>query len=332
MGFRNAAEQIFLAGVESVLPDKLIRKQVMIKGATLFLSSLQFSLDTIQRIFVIGAGKASALMAKEIENILGDRITEGHVVVKYGHACELNTITVTEAGHPVPDQHGYLGTQKILELVTQAKENDLIICLLSGGGSSLLVDFPEGCTLHDIILTNDLLLKSGATIQEINTVRKHLSKVKGGQLAKAAQPAFLVSLILSDVIGDPLDAIASGPTAPDSTTFEEAIGILTKYALLSRIPKALVNHVRNGASGLLPETPKPGDSVFNNTTNIIIGSNKMALEAASQQAKALGLHPSIISSSLEGDTIEIAEQLIDTALQFQKKWCYRKTVLPSFWR
>src|SRR5258708_893163 len=209
MDFRTAAEQIFLAGIESVLPDRLICKHVMIKDPTLFISSvdnfklrsdarltgragnahaspdsyrdpfgsaslmgissLQFPLNAIPRIFVIGAGKASALMAKEIENILGDRITEGHVVVKYGYACQLKFITVSEAGHPVPDNNGYLATQKILAIAKKASANDLIICLLSGGGSSLLADVPEGGTLHDLILTNDLLLKSGADIKEINT-------------------------------------------------------------------------------------------------------------------------------------------------------------------
>src|SRR5258706_6664153 len=215
MNFKIAAEQIFLAGVESVLPDKLIRKQVFIQDSTLFISSLQFRWDNINRIFVIGAGKASAMMAKEIENILGNRITEGHVVVKYGHACELKYINVSEAGHPVPDRNGILATQKILEIAKKVNENDLIISLISGGGSALLADFPDDGTLNEIIITNDLLLKSGADIKEINTVRKHLSKVKGGHLAKAAHFGHLVCLILSDVIGDPLDSIASGPTVPD---------------------------------------------------------------------------------------------------------------------
>jgi glycerate-2-kinase len=200
MDYKTIAEQIFLAGVESVLPDKLIRSQVKIEGSMLFISSFQFSLDRINQIFVVGAGKASAMMAKEIENILGDQITNGHVVVKYGHAVELKYIRLTEASHPIPDNNGYLASQKILEIVTLAEENNLVICLLSGGGSALLADFPKRCTLNDMIIVNDLLIKSGADIGEINTVRKHLSKIKGGQIAKAAHPAPLVSLILSDVM------------------------------------------------------------------------------------------------------------------------------------
>jgi len=317
MDYKIIAEQIFLAGVESVLPNKLIRNQVKIEDSTLSISSLQFSLDRINQVFVVGAGKASTMMAKEIENILGDRITDGHVVVKYGHAAELKYITVTEAGHPVPDNNGYLATQKILEIVAQAEEKDLVICLFSGGGSALLADFPEGCTLNDIIITNDLLLKSGANIKETNAVRKHLSKVKGGQLAKTAHPATLVSLILSDVIGDPLDVIASGPTVPDTSTFDDAMNVIKKYNLLSKIPHELLHHLQNGVNKLNAETPKPGDLIFKNTKNLIIGSNKIALDAASQKAKTVGLHPIIITSTLEGDTIKVAEQLVNAALKFK---------------
>lgn len=324
MDHRIIAEQIFLAAVESVLPDKLIRNQVTVEGSMLIISSIQFSLDRIDRIFVVGAGKASAMMAKEIENILGNRIADGHVVVKYGHAVKLKYVTVTEAGHPVPDNNGCIATQKILETVTKAKENDLVICLLSGGGSALLSDFPEGCTLNDMIIVNDLLLKSGANIRETNTVRKHLSKVKGGQLAKAAYPAALLSLILSDVIGDPLDVIASGPTVPDTSTFDDVIHILKKYNLLSKIPQQVINYLQNGVIKLNAETPKPGDIIFNNTKNLIIGNNKIALNAACQKAKEVGLNPIIVTSALEGDAIKVAEQLVNTALKFQKNDTIKK--------
>src|SRR5579859_4120594 len=294
MDFRIAAEKIFLTGVESVLPDKLIRQQVFIRSSSLCVSSRKIQLNLINRVFVIGAGKASAVMAREIENILGNRITGGHVVVKYGHTCALKYVNVYEAGHPVPDHNGYLAAQKILETAALAGADDLIICLISGGGSALLADFPEGGTLDDIIVTSNMLLKSGADIGEINAVRKHLSKVKGGQLAKAAYPALLVSLILSDVIGDPLDVIASGPTVPDPTTFEDAIAVLKKYDLVSSIPVPLADHLKKGAAGFIPETPKPGDPVFNHANNIILGSNKLALDAARKKAVSLGLHPMLV--------------------------------------
>jgi glycerate 2-kinase len=324
MDFKKVAEQIFLAGIESVLPDQLIHKQIFIKDFVLFISSYQFPLNSINRIFAIGAGKASALMSKEIESILGDHITDGHAVTKYGHTCELKYITLSEAGHPIPDNNGYLATKKILKIAEHAEERDLIICLLSGGGSALLTDFPEGATLNDIIITNDLLTKSGADIKEINTVRKHLSNVKGGQLAKAAYPAHLVSLILSDVVGDSLDVIASGPTVPDPTTFVDAISVLKKYGLFSKVPTQVLDHLQKGVNQLYLETPKPGDSFFNNTKNLIVGNNKIALEASSQKAKTMGLNPIIITSTLQGDTIKIAEQLIDTALKFQSDNAIKK--------
>jgi hydroxypyruvate reductase/glycerate 2-kinase len=267
---------------------------------------------------VIGAGKASASMAKEVENILGNRITSGHIVVKYGHGCELKYIDVSEAGHPVPDENGYRATQKILEIADQAMANDLIICLISGGGSALLADFPEGSSINDLIVTNQLLLKSGADIKEINTIRKHLSKVKGGQLARVASPAKVISLILSDVIGDSPDTIASGPTVPDTTTFEDASVILVKFNLIEEMPEFFVKHLEKGTRGMIPETPKPVDLVFNNTENIIIGSNTIALEACRKKAIGLGLNSFIITSQLEGNTVEVAESLVKTAVTFQK--------------
>ncbi len=324
MNLKNIAEQIFRAGVESVLPDKLIRNQVYIKDSILCIASFHFSLNDIQRIFVIGAGKASALMAKEIESILDDRITAGHVVVKYGHACQLKNIEVTEAGHPVPDNNGFLATKKILEIARQANEHDLIICLLSGGGSALLVDFPEGSSLNDIIALNDLLLKSGATIKEINAVRKHLSNVKGGQLARVAFPAKVISLILSDVIGDPLDVIASGPTVPDTSTYKDAISVLEKYNLHTQIPQSIISHLKKGVSGIYLETPKDDDAVFKNTHNLLIGSNKIALEAARQKALNLGLHPILITAELQGDASKVAEDIVSAALKYQKDSLVKK--------
>ncbi len=318
MDSKIIAERIFVAGVQSVLPGKMISDRVHIQDSLLFISEIQIPLDDLNCIYIIGAGKASAIMAQEIENILGGRITEGHVIVKYGHGCDLKYIKVTEAGHPLPDENGYLAAKKILEIVRKAGSKDLIICLVSGGGSSLLADFPEGSNINDIIIINDLLLKCGADIKEMNTVRKHLSQIKGGQLAKAAHPAILVSLILSDVIGDSLDTIASGPTVPDTTTFEDALSVIEKYDLLTEIPDSLLNYLENGIEGIHPETPKPDDPVFSKINNLIIGSNKIALDAALQKAKEFGLNSFIITSELKGDTIRMAEQIVETAIQFQK--------------
>ena len=219
MNYRLIAEQVFLAGVNRVTPEQLITKLMTLKNEKLLVGNLCFPLKEINKIYVIGAGKAGALMAAEVEKILGDRVIEGHIVVKYDYSCRLKYIRVTEAGHPVPDSNGFEATRAILNIAAKAGSNDLVICLLSGGGSSLLADFPEGSSPEEMILVNNLLINSGASINEINTVRKHLSLVKGGQLARAVFPGTLLSLVLSDVIGDPLDVIASGPTTPDPTTF-----------------------------------------------------------------------------------------------------------------
>ena len=283
MNNRTVAEQIFLAGVERVLPDRLISKTMYLQDNSLFINDFSFNLDPVKNIYVIGAGKASALMGAEVERILGERITDGHIVVKYGHSCTLKKIKVTEAGHPVPDSNGFRATRSILEIAAKADSNDMVICLLSGGGSALLADFPEGSTPEEMMTMNNLLVKCGASINEINTVRKHLSYVKGGQLAKAVYPGTLVSLILSDVTGDPLDVIASGPTVPDPSTFKQALEVLSKYNLTGNSPGGIMHYLSEGAWENRPETPKPSDPVFDKTFNILIGNNKMALEAQSEK-------------------------------------------------
>ena len=330
MEIRTIAEQIFLSGVEGVLPDKLIRTQVKVIDNTLYISNLQFSLVDFNHIYVIGAGKASALMAKEIESILGANISKGHIVVKYGSACQLKVIKITEAAHPTPDLNGVFATNEILKIANQAGENDLVICLISGGGSSLLADFPENSTLDDLIATNLLLLKSGADIKEMNTVRKHLSKVKGGQLAKAIYPAKLVSLILSDVIGDPIDVIASGPTSPDLSTFEDAMIVLEKYKLSEELPISMINYLKKGILNLVPETPKVGDPIFLDARNLIIGSNRIALEAAKNKAVELGFNTFILTDKLEGDLIKAAEYVIETALRIKNDSQLKKPVCLLF--
>jgi hydroxypyruvate reductase/glycerate 2-kinase len=324
MNSKIIAEKIFLAGVESVSPDKLIRRSVSINGNMLFISDFSISLNLINQIFVIGAGKASGGMAKELESILGNRINGGHIIVKYGHGNKLKYINISEAGHPVPDSNGLDVTKKIRSLLNETRNDDLVICLLSGGGSALLTDLPEGATIEDMVKINNLLLSSGADIKEINTVRKHLSKIKGGQLAKAASPAILVNLILSDVVGDPVDVIASGPTVPDTTTFGDAIAILKKYNLLKKIPTPLKDYLQKGAEGGYPETPKPGDPIFSTTQNFIIGNNKMAMEAAFRKAMEFGLNPLIIDSALEGDTTKTAEDIVAIAIRFQNDVTVKK--------
>jgi glycerate 2-kinase len=306
MNYRETATDIFISGVESVKPDKLIARFVRREGDVLHIDRLNFDLKQIKNIYVLGAGKAGALMAQAVETVLGSRITAGHIVTKYGHGCVLKYMGITEAGHPVPDENGLKGTAEILALAEKASDDDLVICLISGGGSALLTDVPPGCLLADLKALNDAMLKCGADISEINCVRKHLSRVKGGQLASAVYPATLVSLILSDVIGDPLDVIASGPTAPDPTTFAEALAGLNRYDLAKKIPARILQVLQDGREGRTAETPKSGDAVFQKTRNVIIGSNRLALETARQRAEELGLEARVITHTLAGDVTQVA--------------------------
>jgi len=317
MNQRFIAEQIFLAGIGRVLPSSLIDAVMEIRDDNLRIGTLSFSLNTIHNIFVIGAGKASAMMGAEVEKILGDRITDGHIVVKYGHSCKLKYLRVSEAGHPVPDSNGYKATDAILNIAQKAEAGDLVISLLSGGGSALMPDYPEGCSPSEIDTVNDLLINSGACIHEINAVRKHLSKVKGGQLARIVSPATLVSLILSDVVGDPLDVIASGPTAPDPTTFCDALAVLEKFNISHSVPQSILNFLLAGDSGSWQETPKPGDQIFENTFNILVGTNRLALEAAGQKAREFNINPVIIDDRMQGDVNSVAEYIVDTSVNFQ---------------
>ena len=311
MNDRQKAIQIFLSGVESVKPDNLINRFVSINENILQMAEIALDLSVIENIFVVGAGKASAAMAQAIENILGFRITAGHIVTKYEHAVSLQYIEITEAGHPVPDENGIKGTERILSIVNNAGKDDLVICLISGGGSALLADVPEGCTLEDLKLLSSVLLKTGANINEMNCIRKHLSKVKGGQLAKSAFPARVVSLILSDVIGDPLDVIASGPTAPDPTTFADALAIIGKYGLENEVPAQILNVLRAGFDKKRPETLKESDEMFLLTNNLIIGTNLLALKTAREKAESLGYESRIVTNTLQGDVKDVANYILD---------------------
>jgi hydroxypyruvate reductase/glycerate 2-kinase len=317
MNFRFIAEQIFLAGVENVTPEKLISKHLVLIGNSLNIDGYIFDLGSITNIYVIGAGKASAMMAAEVEKILGERISGGHIVVKYGFSTDLKYIRVTEAGHPVPDSKGYKATEDILKIGRLAGINDLVICLISGGGSALMPDCPEGCTPRDMARLNELLVNSGACISEINAVRKHLSNIKGGQLARIVYPATLVNLMLSDVPGDPPDVIASGPTVADSTTFSQAMAVVTKFRLLEKVPPRLIKYLEEGILGLHDETPKPGDIIFEKTINILAGSNKLALEASQIKALDFNINGVIITDQIQGDVLDVAEYIVGFASKFK---------------
>ncbi len=248
-------------------------------------------------------------MAGAAEAILGERLSRGLIITKYGHELPLERVESRSAGHPVPDEAGLRATREIISLLEEANEEDLILCLISGGGSALLIAPAPGLSLGDKQRTTELLLGSGATIHELNALRKHLSSVKGGRLARLAAPATLLSFILSDVVGDALDVIASGPMAPDKSTFSECLEILSRYGLEGRVPPSVLSHLEAGARGEREETPKPGHPVFRRVKNLIIANNTGALKAAAHRARALGYRPLVLTHRLEGESREVARVL-----------------------
>ncbi|MFH0811725.1 MAG: glycerate kinase [Pseudomonadota bacterium] len=273
-----------------------------------------------KRLLVVGFGKAACSMAESLQDYLEDLIETGIVITKYGHCPLMNKfkrITIYEAGHPLPDENGLRATNEMIERLKDSGEDTLITCLISGGGSALLVSPYEGITLDEKKHLTELLLKSGATIDELNTVRKHISRVKGGRLAEIACPAKVISFILSDVIGDHLDVIASGPTSPDKTTYQDAIQVLEKYQLIDFTSPKIFDVLMRGARGLMPETPKEGDPLFERVENIIIGTNRIALAAAKERAETLGLKVDLISSELSGEAREAGKWLAQKAMEIK---------------
>jgi glycerate 2-kinase len=303
---RSSAKSIFRFALKAVDPSQAIRKQVKLTGDDLWIKGYRWSLRGINRVLVIGAGKASAAMAQAIEGILGSRIHEGVVVTKHGYVAPLKRIELVEGGHPLPDLDGIRGTRRISKLISSLDQNDLVICLMSGGGSALLISPGQGISLKDKKELTDQLLRCGANIKEMNAIRKHISQVKGGRLAQLAHPAHVITLILSDVIGSRLDSIASGPTAPDTTNFSDCLNIIQKYELRDRIPRSILDHLKKGAQGKIKETPKPGSPIFKRVKNLIIGSNSLALEAARQKAEELGFNSAILPRPVSGDTTKAA--------------------------
>jgi glycerate 2-kinase len=259
-----------------------------------------------RNIWVIGAGKAGASMARAAERVLGRRIAGGLVNVKDGHIAKLRRIALNECGHPVPDARGVSGAERIAEIASAAGKDDLVLCLISGGGSALLPLPAPPITLEEKQQVTRLLLACGANIHEINTVRKHISLIKGGQLARLAAPATVESLLLSDVIGDNLDVIGSGPTAPDASTFADAAAILEQYCIARRVPAAVRERIERGVRGEIADTPKADDPLFRRVRNTVIGSNRLALDAAARRARALGYRTLVLASEIEGETREIA--------------------------
>jgi len=324
--------EIFYAGLKAVDPCNAVK---------LYTDKIRsiYQKGNFKRLILVGFGKVSFPMAKAVEDALGDLIDAVIVITKYGHTtvrqCDsaianyenkiipfkncrsalLRYCTIFEAGHPVPDENGLRATEEVIALLKDADEDTLVVCLISGGGSALLVSPYEGISFKEKQQITELLLRAGADIYELNTVRKHISKVKGGRLAEIAYPAKVISLILSDVIGDRLDVIASGPTVADRTTFHDALRILGKYDLISKAPEGIVKVLHDGIKCNIPETPKNDSPAFENVENIIIGSNRIALDAAKQRANQLGLQSEIITSELTGEARDAGRWLAKKAIE-----------------
>ncbi len=335
-GRRSDILSILEHALRAVEPQQAVLQHLALAGDRLTVGSRSYDLADVGRILVVGAGKAGAPMAAAVQQALGPRVAAGQVNVKHGHLAAAGNwrlrfgragdgaglqppvaatgpVVLSEAGHPTPDAAGMAGAERIAALLTGLTERDLVIVLLSGGGSALLPLPAAGVSLADYRRLTDLLLSSGADITEINTVRKHCSRLQGGRLAELAAPARVVSLILSDVVGSPLDAIASGPTAPDPTTFADAWAVLARYGLLEHAPGPVVAHLRRGLSAALPDTPKPGDPLFARVHNVIVGDNLSAGRAAAARARDLGYHSLLLSSFVQGEAREVGRALAGLA-------------------
>lgn len=327
---REDAEAIFNAAVHRVMPERLFSYCVSLEGAVLTISdeksAQKLDLDLYARIVIAAFGKASIPMAASIVSLLGKRVTCGLVVTKASEGDPLfavpneiqsqfraHLIRVIEAGHPVPDQRSLNAGNEMLALAEQVRaweglgQKTLVCMLISGGGSALLAAPAQGLTLEDKAAVTKLLLGCGATIHEINTVRKHLSTIKGGLLARAFAPAETIALVLSDVMGDDLDIIASGPTVPDASTWKDVGGIFERFGLFASLPGSVVRTVREGLSGTRPETPKPGDPLFNSCSTFLVGTNYQAILEATRKSEERGYRTIVLSTRLQGEAREIAK-------------------------
>ncbi len=322
---------ILEAALRAVEPAAAVERHLRRDGAALFIGQQTYDLTRFRRVMIVGVGKASVPMGVAAARIVGDRLASGILVTKEGHAsaqlrdlppatlrqaqgrpCDLQLF---EASHPFPDKRGVRASQRILALLQNLTPDDLVLCLISGGASALFTAPAPGLTLSDLQSLTGTLLACGATIHEINTLRKHLDTVKGGGLARWVFPATMATLILSDVVGDPLEVIASGPTVPDPTTFGDALAVLERYSIADEIPPAVLTHLRDGLAGRISETPKPGHPLFERVQNTIIGSNRQAAEAALEQARADGFHTLLLTTYLQGEAHQAGRILAAVARQ-----------------
>jgi hydroxypyruvate reductase len=304
---RSDAADIWSAALRAVDPETAVRKYVKRRRNILEIGACRFDLDTVRHVWILGAGKAAAPMGRALEKILGKYLAGGFLTTKYGHGLALEKIEIMEAGHPLPDKNSLTSAERVRSFVQNRIEaNDLVLCVFSGGASSLLVSPAEGITLEDKLRCSEILMHAGAAIHELNSVRKHLSTLKGGGLARLLKHATVVSLALSDVVGDDIATIASGPTAPDPTTFSDCMEVFRKLGVADRMPRSVAARMKQGIDGRIGETLKRADPDFKEVPSLIIGNNATACSAAVKAAKRAGYHSMVLTSRLEGDTASAA--------------------------
>jgi len=314
---RDDARRILAAAVAAADARAAVLRALKLEDDALLVAGGEVvPLASVDRVWVIGAGKAAAGMALAAREVLGDRISGGTITTKDGHASDVPGIEVWEAAHPVPDSRGLAGAADALDCARRAGECDLVLCLLSGGASALWPSPPAGVALTDLGALTGRLLLAGATIRELNAVRKHLSRIGGGWLARAAHPARVVTLAVCDVVGSALDVLGSGPTVPDPTTFDDALDVLERYEVTGA-PTALA-WLRAGADGRAPETPKPGDLAFARASEHVIAANADALRGAAAEAERLGWRAEIVADDLEGEARAVAGQIATWVLERQR--------------
>ena len=305
---KREARAIFRAGLNAVHAGEAVYHYMKIekeRGQEFLVCGKQrISLSETERILVLGAGKASSQMARAVERRLGNRVDGGAVVTQYGYAERCKHIEILEAAHPVPDISGLEASRKIEKLAVSARKKDLVMFLLSGGGSALMPAPAPGISLEDKQSATNSLLRAGAPIEVLNCVRKHLSELKGGNLARKVFPARMIALLISDVIGDPLDVIGSGPATGDSTTFLQAKAYLQRYGVFPNMPEAIKNRIAAGCRGEIPDTPAPGDKTFRRVRHHVVANNKIALRAAYEKAKSMGYNVKVQAHSLSGEASE----------------------------
>jgi glycerate 2-kinase len=306
---RAVAQQLQQAALAAANPAEAVYKFMSRVGDQILVADRSYNLRDFDRVWLIGAGKASVPMGDAVSEVLHADLTSGVIITKYHHVDRPlpDRIRVHEAGHPVPDQNSVDATHDLAALLREAAPRDLIVCVISGGGSALMTLPVAGISLVDLQATTQLLLRAGASIHQINTIRKHLDLIKGGGLARLANGASIVTLILSDVIGDDLSVIASGPTVPDPSTFAEAWHIVQQFDLGDQLPAAVSARLSHGASGDFADTPKPGDPIFDHVQTAIIGSNAQAAQAAEKTARQLKFNTLLLTTQVQGEAREIAK-------------------------